>query len=303
MNNRSTLLLAGLVVVMGIIALFSGRQSPTSHQGTAATTGALGISAGSVQMIRVQKDYWDSFTLVYDPAGQWSFVEPSPGEALSTPVRELLTALERFPVDRYIDLPGGDTERYREYGLWEPLVKVTVTTADEAVEVLVGGETADGQGVYCAVEGQDGVMVTATQVADVLLRGMDYYRAEPETTAMSGTGGSPVSSGNNGLAVQDLQTGNGPQVQTGQRVSVHYTGRLTDGTEFDSSHNRGTPFSFQVGAGEVIPGWEQGVLGMQVGGRRRLVIPPEMAYGSQGRPPVIPANATLEFEIELLAIE
>lgn len=102
--------------------------------------------------------------------------------------------------------------------------------------------------------------------------------------------------------VEDLVVGDGPAAAAGDLVSVHYTGWLEDGTEFDSSVG-GDPFQFTLGQGQVISGWDQGVTGMQVGGQRRLTIPPELAYGAAGYPPVIPANATLTFEVELLSIE
>jgi FKBP-type peptidyl-prolyl cis-trans isomerase FkpA len=105
------------------------------------------------------------------------------------------------------------------------------------------------------------------------------------------------------LVSEDLVVGEGDEPKTGDTVSVHYTGTLTDGTKFDSSVDRGDPFSFSLGAGGVIQGWDEGVVGMRVGGKRKLTIPSDMAYGEQGRPPVIPPNATLIFEIELLAIE
>jgi FKBP-type peptidyl-prolyl cis-trans isomerase len=106
-----------------------------------------------------------------------------------------------------------------------------------------------------------------------------------------------------GLKIEELVVGTGTTAQAGNTVSVHYTGWLTDGTKFDSSRDRGQPFSFKLGAGQVIPGWDQGVAGMQVGGRRRLTIAPELAYGKAGYPPVIPANATLVFEVELLDLK
>ena len=104
------------------------------------------------------------------------------------------------------------------------------------------------------------------------------------------------------LLIEDLTVGSGDTATAGQSVSVHYTGWLTDGQKFDSSLDRNDPFEFRLGAGQVIPGWDQGVAGMQVGGKRKLTIPPNLAYGSRGAGGVIPPNATLVFEVELLAI-
>jgi FKBP-type peptidyl-prolyl cis-trans isomerase len=106
-----------------------------------------------------------------------------------------------------------------------------------------------------------------------------------------------------GLQYTDIKTGNGETVTgRGQTVIVHYTGWLENNTKFDSSVDRNQPFSFPVDCGYVIPGWDQGVKGMQVGGIRRLTIPPELGYGARGAGGVIPPNATLVFEIELLEI-
>jgi len=104
------------------------------------------------------------------------------------------------------------------------------------------------------------------------------------------------------LEKEDLVVGDGAEAVTGKSVSVHYTGRLTDGSKFDSSLDRGEPFTFTLGAGQVIRGWEEGVAGMKVGGKRKLTIPPEMGYGDHGFPPVIPPRATLLFEVELLGV-
>lgn len=105
------------------------------------------------------------------------------------------------------------------------------------------------------------------------------------------------------LVITDVVEGSGPEAAPGQMVTVHYVGALPDGTVFDASTNRGEPFTFQLGAGQVIRGWDEGVAGMKVGGKRRLVIPPDMAYGNQAVGGVIPANATLLFEVELLAVQ
>jgi FKBP-type peptidyl-prolyl cis-trans isomerase len=104
------------------------------------------------------------------------------------------------------------------------------------------------------------------------------------------------------MKVEILQTGDGAQATAGQNVSVHYTGWLTDGTKFDSSVDRGQAFNFPLGGGRVIKGWDEGVAGMQIGEKRRLTIPPHMGYGARGAGGVIPPNATLVFEVELLAL-
>ena len=104
------------------------------------------------------------------------------------------------------------------------------------------------------------------------------------------------------LQSEDLQIGDGPEAVTGKGVSVHYTGTLTNGSKFDSSLDRGQPFDFTLGAGQVIRGWDEGVVGMKVGGKRKLTIPPEMAYGERGFGNIIPPGSTLVFEIELLAV-
>jgi peptidylprolyl isomerase len=106
-----------------------------------------------------------------------------------------------------------------------------------------------------------------------------------------------------GLKYYDLALGDGPAPQPGVQLLVHYTGWLLDGTKFDSSLDRGQPFVFIFGAGQVIPGWDEGLATMQVGGKRQLLIPPELAYGEQGAGGVIPPNATLIFEVELLGID
>ncbi len=104
------------------------------------------------------------------------------------------------------------------------------------------------------------------------------------------------------MKIEKITSGAGPAPKQGQTVTVHYTGWLTDGTKFDSSVDRDEPFSFVLGTGQVIAGWDQGVAGMRVGDKARLTIPPELAYGAQGYPGAIPPNATLVFEVELLSI-
>lgn len=106
-----------------------------------------------------------------------------------------------------------------------------------------------------------------------------------------------------GLKYHDDHVGDGASPSQGQRVSVHYTGWLTDGTKFDSSRDRGQPFQFTIGRGEVIKGWDEGVASMKIGGKRKLTIPPELGYGPRGAGGVIPPNATLVFDVELLDVK
>jgi FKBP-type peptidyl-prolyl cis-trans isomerase len=105
-----------------------------------------------------------------------------------------------------------------------------------------------------------------------------------------------------GLKYTDLKVGQGEEARTGQVVEVHYTGWLPDGTEFETSRNCKQPLTFRVGAGDVLKGWDEGVLGMKVGGKRRLVLPPDLGYGKTGAGSVVPPNATLVFEFELLTV-
>jgi FKBP-type peptidyl-prolyl cis-trans isomerase FkpA len=104
------------------------------------------------------------------------------------------------------------------------------------------------------------------------------------------------------MNIEELAEGNGTLAVSGRKVAVHYTGWLTDGKKFDSSKDRGKPFEFTLGAGEVIKGWDEGVKGMKVGGKRKLTIPPHLGYGARGAGGVIPGNATLIFEVELLKV-
>jgi len=142
------------------------------------------------------------------------------------------------------------------------------------------------------------------QMIDAALAGEG---AAGQTPTPEAEGGPPSVSGEatvtaSGLQIIDVEVGSGDSPQTGQTVTVHYTGWLADGTKFDSSVDRGQPFSFTIGTGQVIEGWDEGVATMKVGGKRRLIIPPELGYGASGYPPVIPENAQLIFDVELLEI-
>ncbi|MEO6057206.1 MAG: FKBP-type peptidyl-prolyl cis-trans isomerase [Gemmatimonadales bacterium] len=125
---------------------------------------------------------------------------------------------------------------------------------------------------------------------------------DAKTGGFSGADTTKMTKAPSGLWYADEAAGQGPEAQPGQAVRVHYTGWLTDGKKFDSSRDHGEPFEFTLGAGQVISGWDEGVKGMKVGGRRKLVLPPRMAYGEAGAPPDIPPNSTLVFDVEVLGI-
>ena len=122
--------------------------------------------------------------------------------------------------------------------------------------------------------------------------------AEPATSSAK-----PKTMETDKLIITDERVGTGAETVAGKKITVNYSGTLTDGTKFDSSYDRGTPFTFNLGAGEVIQGWDQGFAGMKVGGKRKLTIPASLGYGSQGAGGLIPPNATLIFEVELLSVE
>lgn len=125
--------------------------------------------------------------------------------------------------------------------------------------------------------------------------------ARADNSAPSKTAGKPQTT-KSGLKYWDLKKGSGAVAKAGDQVKVHYTGWLTDGKKFDSSVDRGEPFAFKLGAGMVIKGWDEGVAGMKVGGKRQLRIPPELGYGARGAGGAIPPNAELVFDVELLGV-
>lgn len=293
MNPRTTPFLLAGAALMGLLALLLGR-APADDPRNAAPSARriLSVSKTSILQIRVKQDFWNTFTLSRASDGSWRLVEPSVEPALQSAVDRLIGALETLPALHVIDTPADDAERYREFGLWEPRLTITVTSSETQQTLLVGADANDGSGVYCTLEGRDDIYVTSTESVSIISAAYETYRHRSESFSSGSAGG---------LRIEDLAVGSGPAVRAGQSVSVQYTGRLEDGTEFDSSARQGRPFTFMIGARQVIQGWDEGVVGMRVGGKRRLTIPPDLAYGSAGRPPGIPPNATLVFEVELLS--
>lgn len=137
----------------------------------------------------------------------------------------------------------------------------------------------------------------------IALSGLFFVLTRSPKENIEDEGGDLVLQQEGNLEIEDITVGDGNEAREGSKVIVHYSGTLTDGTKFDSSYDQGDPFEFNLGASEVIKGWDMGVVGMKVGGKRKLTIPPDLAYGEAGAGASIPPNSTLIFEIELLKAE
>ena len=135
-----------------------------------------------------------------------------------------------------------------------------------------------------------------------ILTGCSKTVDEPKPSEFKPAAAAPLPPGPEKLVIDDVKVGDGAEVKNGDTIRVHYTGTLMNGKEFDSSRGKDKPFEFKVGGGSVIKGWDQGVLGMKVGGQRKLEIPSDLGYGDSGHPPKIPGGAGLKFDIELVEI-
>ena len=154
-----------------------------------------------------------------------------------------------------------------------------------------------------ASSGGSATSSTATESSGTAVKATATTPSTPSDASGAAAAAAKEISMPSGLKYVDLKVGDGQIAETGMTAQVHYTGWLTDGTKFDSSVDRGQPFSFKLGAGQVIRGWDEGVKGMRVGGKRKLTIPPDMGYGQAGAGGVIPPNATLVFDVELLGLQ
>jgi FKBP-type peptidyl-prolyl cis-trans isomerase len=146
------------------------------------------------------------------------------------------------------------------------------------------------------------ISIATLVVIVVIIGGVMLLKNHPAAQAPTSQTQATATNTEGGLKMEDIKVGTGAEAVAGKKITVHYTGTLTDGTKFDSSVDRGQPFSFNLGAGEVIKGWDQGFAGMKVGGERKLTIPPELGYGASAQGS-IPANSVLIFDVQLLDVQ
>ena len=165
--------------------------------------------------------------------------------------------------------------------------------------LVVAQMTQKGEAIAVGLS-QTAPVAVVKSVTEPTLVAQANLLTQPEATPMTEEN---VVTTDSGLKYIDIVDGTGTTPQKGQTVSVHYTGTLENGTKFDSSRDRGQPFQFPLGAGRVIKGWDEGIATMKIGGQRQLIIPPDLGYGSRGAGGVIPPNATLLFDVELLGVE
>jgi len=183
MNRKMTPILLAAALLLGLVTYLFESSAP-SEQRSGPTEGSrvLEVDRADILQVRVRRDYWNSYTLQRQPDGSWQLTEPSIEPASVPAVNRLLNALETLPVVTTIDLPASDSERHREYGLWEPAMEVTVTTGNGDHTLLFGSPTADGKGVYCAEAGRDRVYVTTAEAVRVISTEFAAYRQGSKAT-------------------------------------------------------------------------------------------------------------------------
>ena len=188
MNRQTTLLLAAIALVLGLTVLVSefGRAPRPGRSGSRGAY-VLDIQPADIQRISVKRDYWNSFTLARTADGSWKMIDPAEEPAAGPAVEILAHILAYLPIGATIDLPMNDSERYQEYGLWEPREQITVVTGEKEYTLLFGSETIDQTGVYCVIQGQDNVYVTPAESFHILSLDLETYRASPDRSAPADT--------------------------------------------------------------------------------------------------------------------
>jgi peptidylprolyl isomerase len=300
MNQRqfSLLVIAGSLSLLLAVACGPESPAPTETPPAATASGPTGVTS-SITNSQAQKGNTVNTAsgLQYTEIVAGTGAAPNPGDIVSVDYTGTLTNGVVF-----------DSSYKRGQPLQFPLGQGQVIKGwDEGIALMkTGGKarlTIPPSLGYGAKGAGNVIPPNATLIFDVELVGVSAGApAAPTKVAPTKVNDADYVTTASGLKYYDFVAGNGASPQKGQQVVVHYTGWLLNGAKFDSSLDRSEPFPFTIGVGQVIPGWDEGVMSMKVGGKRQLVIPPNLGYGNQGAGAVIPPNATLVFEVELLEI-
>ena len=271
--------LFAIAVLATVLAPVGLSQTPPKKQAPRAKSGATAAAGVEHSLIAIQKRWADAL------------------------VHRDFATLESILAD---DLTGIDTlgepwnkEQYLAEVKSRDFMAESATCDDMTVRVSVNIAVVTGRYVEKSTNKGKDTSVNARFVEVYAKRAGRWQVVFSQLTAIAPAETVTAS----GLKYLDIVVGSGASPQPGQEVTVHYTGTLVDGTKFDSSVDRGQPYTFPIGLGRVIRGWDEGVMSMKIGGKRRLIVPPHLGYGARGRGPVIPPNATLIFEVELLGVK
>ena len=284
--------------------------TPTAKEGPAADAEAEKAKAPEAAPADAEKPAADEKEAAPAAADE-ALLKESCGHAIGVLKKEMVTMMEQqmatAPPDQKASIESTRDQLLKELDsagdkCLEALQKLDPAQAAEAAKCIGKAENMAG------LQGCDHLMQPKAAAAPAE---PEKPTAEPapvpapegEAAPAPAKEGEEMTTTASGLKYTDHNVGDGASPTSGKKVTVHYTGTLTDGTKFDSSVDRGQPFSFVIGVGQVIKGWDEGVLSMKIGGKRKLVIPPELGYGARGAGAVIPPNATLVFEVELLGVE
>jgi peptidylprolyl isomerase len=287
-----------IAIILALLAVTMAACGPDIEERPTATVEAPELEEATTTTGSSSEPEGDTITT--ESGLQYTQIEP--GEGPAPEPGDVVTIHYRANFEDGTELSNSyDSDQPISFALGQSMVipgwdeGVALMSEGEKAQVIVPPELAFGE----SGTGDGVVPPNATMIFEIEL--VSVQAGAPDAPAT--VDDTDYTTTESGLKYYDFVLGEGPSPETGQIVTVHYTGWLEDGTKFDSSLDRAQPFAFKIGAGQVIAGWDEGVATMQAGGKRQLVIPPDLGYGEQGAGTSIPANATLTFEVELISIQ